>query len=103
MQCYTAYHELQEIVEAIDDTSSASAQMQNFRGSGQVGEPDFMYGSIRHTPVEEETLVGLQHKFLFMLKLIQSADDKVSTQAVAGVEQLNTSFAGMKARWEKLR
>ena len=60
-----------------------------------------MYGSIRQTAIEDETIVGLQYKFLFMLKLLQSADGKVSTQAIEGVDVLKASLEGLKMRWEK--
>ena len=98
--CYDAYHQLQDIVEVIDAKSNASEQALQFRGSGAAGEPDLLYGSIRKTPIEDETLIGLQRKFLFMLKLLQSADGKVSTQAVEGLELLKASLEGMKERWD---
>ncbi len=101
--CYNGYHQLQEIKEIIDTRSKASKKLLDFRGSGIAGDPNIMYGSIRQTPVEDETIVGLQHKFLFMLKLLQSADAKISTQAVEGVDTLKASLEGMMERWEKLK
>ena len=101
--CYDAYHQLQEIREAIDAKSKVSKKLLEFRGKGIPGEPDIMYGSIQQSSVQEETVVGLQHKFLFMLKLFQSADAKISTQAEDGVETLKTSLEGMMKRWEKLK
>ena len=47
--------------------------------------------------------MGLQRKFLFMLKLFQSADAEISTQAVEGVDLLTASLEGMLDRWEKLK
>ncbi|MCB0631623.1 MAG: hypothetical protein KDD15_17885, partial [Lewinella sp.] len=99
--CYDSYHQLQDIVEAIDSRSNATDELNKLRGRGAVGDPDIMYGSIRQTPIEEETVVGLQHKFLFVLKLFQSADGKISTQAIEGLELLKASLEGVKARWEK--
>ena len=101
--CYDAYHQLQDVLEDIDSRSKTSKKLLAFRGNGIAGEPDIMYGSIRQSPIEDETVVGLQHKFLFMLKLFQSADAKISTQAVEGVDVLKASLEGMMARWEKLR
>ena len=100
--CYDSYHELQDIVEAIDSKPELTDQLRQLRGRGAAGEPDLLYGSIRQTPIEEETVVGLQQKFLFMLKLLQSADSKISTQAIEGIELLKTSLEGVKARWDKL-
>ena len=101
--CYDSYHQLQEIKEIINSRSKVSKELLAFRGSGAAGEPDIMYGSIQQLPVEEETIVSLQHKFLFMLKLFQSADATISTQAVEGVDLLQTSLEGMMDRWKKLR
>ncbi len=103
MTCYEAYHELQVIREAIDATSKPTKAMQALLGNGAAGEPDFMYGSIRQSAVEDETIVGLQHKFLFMLKVLQSSDEPVTDAAIQGVEQLQVSLEGMKARWEKMK
>ena len=91
------------IKEAIDAKANISGKLQALRGEGAVGEPDFMYGSIRETPTDQETIVGLQHKFLFLLKLLQSSDEKVSDAAKKGVEQLTVSLAGVKTRWDKLK
>ena len=103
MTCYESYHQLQDIKEAIDAKANISGKLQALRGEGAVGEPDFMYGSIRETPTDQETIVGLQHKFLFLLKLLQSSDGKVSDAAKKGVEQLTVSLAGVKTRWDKLK
>ena len=100
--CYDAYHQLQDIRDAIDAKSKVSKKLQALRGNGTPGEPDIMYGSIRQTPVENETIVGLQHKFLFMLKLFQSADAEVTTQAEEGVEVLRRSLKGLIERWEEV-
>ncbi len=103
MVCYDAYHQLQQIREAIDSGSGVSDQLREFRGSGAPGDPDIMYGSIQQSAVEDETVVGLQHKFLFMLKLLQSADAQISTQAIAGVSTLEAALEEMMDRWEKLK
>ena len=63
--CYDAYHQLQEILEKIDSRSKESKKLAKFRGNGLAGVQDIMYGNIRQTPIEDETVVGLQKKFLF--------------------------------------
>jgi len=100
--CYDAYHELEEFRVTIDGMSRPSEQLLAFRGNGSAGDPDTMYGSITHTPVDRETVVGLQHKFLFMMNLLQSADVMPTQQTQAGVKELQKTLEGMKARWERL-
>lgn len=102
LACYQGYLELQTIVEFIDALSGPTKQQLAFRGNGQVGNPDTMYGSIRQEEVENETLIGLQHKFLFMLNLMQAADVQPTTQTVQGVEQLEIMKEALLKRWGKL-
>lgn len=101
--CYKAYHELQAMVEAIDAKSNASDQLKRLRGNGAVGDPDTMYGSITHVPAENETLVGLQGKFLFIQNLLQAADVAPTSQTKAAIDQLNETLAAVKARYAKLK
>ncbi len=103
MVCYRSYHLLQDIKEAIDGRPRVTEDLKAFRGSGAVGEPDIMYGSIRKSTVAEETVVGLQRKFLFMLKLLQAADAKIPSATVAGVDQLKEVLEGVTKRWEQLK
>ncbi|WP_420385974.1 WD40/YVTN/BNR-like repeat-containing protein [Roseivirga sp.] len=103
MACYGAYHELQEMVEAIDAKGNASDQLKNLRGNGAVGDPDTMYGSITQVPAERETLVGLQHKFLFMHNLLQAADARPTTQTQTAIEQLNQTLNALKTRYDRLK
>lgn len=103
VDCYVGYHELQDIVEAIDAKKRASNAQKAFRGNGAVGDPDTMYGSIRATPIEKETLVNLQNKLLFLHNVIQAADVMPTDQVRAGVEALKASVEGMKMRWAKMK
>ncbi|MBO3697697.1 sialidase family protein [Roseivirga sp. E12] len=103
MECYLAYHELQDIVEEIDAMANPSNGQMAFRGNGSVGDPDTMYGSIRATPIERETLVSLQNKLLFLHNVIQAADVMPTTQVIEGVEALIASVEGMKLRWAKMK
>lgn len=103
MQCYKGYHELEEIKEAIDANSSAPESQLALRGTGAVGDPDTMYGSIRHVDPSRETLVGLQEKFLFMLNLLQAADVQPTTQTINAVSTLEETLDALKTRWESLK
>jgi len=101
--CYDAYHQLQSIVEAIDDKRNPSSAQSALRGNGSVGDPDTMYGSIRQTDANRETLVGLQQKFLFMMNLVQAADVQPTSQTVQAIKTLNESMETLKARWAKMK
>lgn len=103
MACYNAYHELQAMVEAIDAKKDASEGLKKLRGNGSVGDPDTMYGSITHVPAENETLVGLQNKFLFMQNLLQAADVEPTSQTRSAIETLKGTLLTVKARYDKLK
>ncbi len=103
MQCYGAYHELQAIVEEIDRMEKPNNKHLALRGNGQVGNPDTMYGSIRHVEADQETLVDLQHKYLFMLNLVQAADAQPTTQAVKAVKQLEVTKEALIQRWDSMK
>ncbi|MEN2284016.1 glycoside hydrolase [Algoriphagus sp. SE2] len=101
--CYDGYHELQDMVEEIDRLSNPSESQSKFRGNGSVGNPDTMYGSIRQTDPNQETLVGLQEKFLFMMDLIQAADVQPTTQTIQAIDILNQSLEALKNRWKEIK
>lgn len=109
MLCFTGYLRAQEIREAIDDllahtTDEAQREaLMALRGAGAPGDPDIVYGSIYQTPADEETVVGLQHKLLFLLNLLQSADARPTSQAMAGVRALQETLHALTERWDTLR
>jgi hypothetical protein len=107
LRCYKGYLEAQAIREVIDqgleDRAERSETWTTLRGSGSPGDPDILYGSIYETSPDEETLVGLQHKFLFMLNLLQGADARPTPQAIEAVKKLQETLQSVKTRWEALR
>ena len=104
LTCYRAYHELQEMREAIDALPvDARKPLMALRGSGEPGDQDVLYGSITAVPADRETIAGLQQKFLYMLTLLQGADAKPTPQALAGVAELQKTLASLKARGNALR
>jgi len=103
MTAYNAYHELQSMIENIDANKKASKGMIALRGNGKASDQDVMYGSIRATPIERETLVSLQNKFLYMMNVMQAADIMPTSQTQDGIEALMKSVEGMKTRWDKLK
>jgi hypothetical protein len=104
LACYRAYHELQDMREAIDARPpEARKALMALRGNGEPGDQDVLYGNITAVPTERETIVGLQDKFLFMLTLLQGADAKPTSQTLAAIAELQKSLAGLKARAGGLR
>ena len=111
LACYKSYQELQTIREAIDNklgdakakwAKGKKEQMIALRGSGAPENPDVMYGSIAEVAVAQETMVGLQDKFLHLMAVLQSADAKPTTQLVQAVDKLKTRKDEVVNRWKAL-
>jgi photosystem II stability/assembly factor-like uncharacterized protein len=100
LTCYRGYLETQRIRDAID--RERREPWMALRGEGEPGEPDTLYGSIGETPPEKETVVGLQEKLLYMLKLLQQADARPTAQALEAVQKLEGSLRSVVRRWEAL-
>lgn len=109
MAVYEAYRQLYTIREEVDvqlasrrTRAKKRAVFQTFRGTGEPGNGDPLYGSIREHTLEEETLVGLQEKLLYLLVVLQNAD-AAPTQAVAqAVRKLEDRTTAMQARWKSI-
>lgn len=91
---------LREAVEARMAKAGAArrAALLRLRGEGLPANPDTSYGSITATPPEAETIVSLQEKLAYMLKLVQQADARPTTQAMAAVELLTARLDVLTAR-----
>jgi hypothetical protein len=105
MACYKGYLKAQALREAMEETPDYGRgdEWKALLGSGTAGDPNILYGSIYETPGDEETIAGLQHKFIFLLKLLQEADARPTPQAVKAVEALQESLGALQRRWEALR
>jgi len=107
MACYRSYLQAQELRERIDETLKNDAgrreEIATLRGSDTPGDPDILYGSIYETPASEETVVGLQHKLLFLLNILQGADARPTQQALEAVQKLQDTLRALEQRWEALR
>ena len=68
------------------------------RGDGEAPNPDTGYGSITAAPPEQETIVSLQEKLAYMLKLLQQADARPTTQAITSVDALLARLDELKMR-----
>jgi photosystem II stability/assembly factor-like uncharacterized protein len=109
MACYRGADDARELGAAIDRVLAAPGHDQTrraalaaLRGSGLAGDPDILYDSITAVPASEETTVGLQEKFLYMLNLLQAADARPTTQARAAVEALEQSLHALQSRLAQL-
>ena len=103
LACYRGYLEAQEIRESIEARLAGSspagrATLSSLRGAGEPEDADVLYGSISAVPTAQETIVGVQQKFLFMLNLLQGADAPPTPQALAAIAQLQNVLTALKAR-----
>ena len=92
-------------VRIADSTTSAAARgaLTALRGEGAPEDGDLLYGSITAVPPQQETIVGLQEKFLFMLNLLQSADAKPTSQALGAVGELQRTLEALTQRHSAVR
>ncbi len=108
MLCYKGYHALQDIRERLDDAVATAqdpdrqAQLAALRGTGAPGNPDFLYGSIYEAAPADETMVGLQFKYLFVLSILQSADVRPTQQTIEAVSKLRAQQEALVNRWRAL-
>ena len=73
------------------------------RGAGLPGDADILYDSIYAVKEGEETVVGLQQKFVHMLNLLQGADGRPTSQAQEAVATLQKTLEAVTRRWQSLR
>ena len=104
LQASTAAQALRDAVDVRLAGASASPSdsqreaLLRLRGAGEAANPDTSYGSITATAAPDETIVSLQEKLAYMLKLLQQADARPTTQALAAVDALLARLDEMKAR-----
>jgi hypothetical protein len=92
LQCYADYEKLQDMRETVDarlaDPKKGKKEresLRKLRGEGNPEGGDILYGSIVQTPLEQETLVSLQGKLIFLLEVLQSADARPTSQTQEAV------------------
>jgi hypothetical protein len=110
LQCYNNYNILQDIRESIDRKLNSQTiwkkgkkeVLEAFRGQGNPSGADIVYSSISETTLDKETVVGIQEKFLFVMELLQSADDEPTTQNMKALEILDNRLKEMIAKWNQL-
>ena len=111
LQCYNSYNTLQDIRESIDKQLSSKTNwkkgqkeaLETFRGKGNAGGADIVYSSISETTLDQETIVGLQEKFLFVMEILQSADEQPTSQNLEALKILEKRLREMLAKWDNLK
>jgi photosystem II stability/assembly factor-like uncharacterized protein len=94
MACYNAYNELQVIRENMvlkmskSNNADSKAAIEKILGSGNPDIPDIDYSYIVKTPVEKESIVGLQSKLLYLMAVLQSADVAPTSQTKLAVSEV---------------
>jgi photosystem II stability/assembly factor-like uncharacterized protein len=105
MLAYDAYRRAQRAREridarlAIESDAAAIESLRSLRGEGEAEVVDLNYGSIYAVAAGAETLVGLQSKLLYLMRLLQAAD-AAPTDAVA--ESTQTLRATLDAVVERV-
>jgi len=107
LQLLRATEAAQALRDQIDTRLTTATPRQRtallrLRGDGDAPNPDIKYGSITALPADQESIVSLQEKLVFMLKLIQQADARPTTQAVTAMNALLTRLDELKARFATL-
>ena len=110
MSCYNNYIKLQGWRDRIDTniqskiwTTAKATVAKVFRGDGEPSDGDFLYGSIYEGDPDSETIVSLQHKFLYVMNVLQSADDHPSRAMQDAVDRLKSRMDSMSKKWESIR
>lgn len=96
MRSYRAYLEAAAVMKEMDallNQNLGSALKQKgmaLRGEGAPSEVDIIYGRITANSLERESLVSLQQKLLYVISVIQGADEKPSQASKEAVEMLES-------------
>ena len=95
MDVYNAYGELHNLREValmkLENKKldrKKKSNLSKFVGSGDPNNGDPLYGSIRETNLEDESLVGLQEKLLYLLVVLQNADTRPTKPTQEAVKKL---------------
>ena len=112
ISCYESYNRLQALRTAIDERlngassnldSGQKEQLTALRGVGLPRDGDMLYGSIREDSKDQESIVGLQQKLLYMLVVLQSADARPTDSAIQAVEKLTTRCTELEEAYSSIK
>jgi photosystem II stability/assembly factor-like uncharacterized protein len=107
MRAFRTYQQAQALREQIDALLPGAPgpirqQLMALRGEGDAEIVDLSYGSIYAVPPARESVVGLQTKLLYVMRLMQAADARPTTAAIDAVDALLASFAQLQARLARI-
>lgn len=88
-----------DLAQIHDAVSTADGKLAQLEGEGEPERPEIMYGAIYAAAAGEETLAGLQQKFLHLMDMLQGADAKPTTQATEALRRLLAEGEAMDRRW----
>jgi photosystem II stability/assembly factor-like uncharacterized protein len=107
---YEAYQRIQGAVENIDRRLSSSTlsesvrtMLSDIRGRGAAGDPDIVYSSINQAEIQDETFVGLQEKFQYLLNVYQASDSRPTSQSIKAAESLKQRLDEMFVRLDAIK
>jgi hypothetical protein len=72
-------------------------------GTGWTEDVDILYSAAYATRRNDETLMGLQSKLLYLMALLQGADAKPTSQAMKAVKDQQAPLKEMLGRWSDLK
>ncbi|MFZ1714483.1 MAG: glycoside hydrolase [Saprospiraceae bacterium] len=103
MHCHQKYNQLQSLKENIDRRLKQVGQdqkqvLQNIRGEGEAELPDLIYSSITAVPDDQETIVGLQTKYLYLLNILQSTEARPTEQLIQAIGLLDATSESIQQR-----
>jgi photosystem II stability/assembly factor-like uncharacterized protein len=123
MMCYTGLNQIADLRRRISDVrkeiqtilkeggekewkellNRAGKKVSALDGSVWTEDVDPMYDAEYTTRSSEETLAGMQRKLLLLMGIVQGADAKPTTQAVAAVHDQQARLKDLFSRWDQLR
>lgn len=98
MRCYEQYHLLESLKETLVLSDQSEADKEALIGKGQAGAQDFIYGSIYKLQGDNLQIIPLQNQYLFVLAILQSADEKPTISALDAINQLDKLTEQLKQR-----
>ena len=88
LEAHGAKEVIDRRLEESDLNETTRAQLALLRGNGAPGDADIVYSSISESTPQEESFVGLQQKFQFLINVLQAADVAPTSQTLDATSKL---------------
>ncbi len=108
LQCYNGFNELEILKKSIRLTLNAlptgpkKTTLESIIGDGSPNIPDMLYSSITVAHDGNETLTGMQTKYLYLMAVLQSADVAPTKQTKKAIVNLASMMDELKAKISKV-